>query len=322
MAAMETVLIPRTGLWLGTPIIAASGTLGYGVEFAKRNDLAGIGAIVSKGTTLRPRRGNEPLRLVETPAGMLNSIGLQNVGVDELKLSMAPHWRTWTVPVFVNISGTNIDEFVEVVSRLDGTPGIAGIELNISCPNVKDGGVMFGSKPKTAAQVTASVRKVSDLPLVVKLSPNVSDIRSIASAVQSAGADAVSLINTVQGMSIDAQRRSPTLQPVSGGLSGPAIKPLALHMVFEVAQEVTVPIVGMGGILSTQDALEFLMAGASAVAMATALLLDPGACLTVCEGIEAWCREQGVRTLSEIIGVANSRFRGVKKETGSANAAG
>lgn len=319
---MEITLIPRTGLRLKTPVLAASGTFGYGVEYARRNDIAGIGAIVSKGTTRFPRRGNEPLRLMETPAGMLNSIGLQNLGVEEVIQTLAPQWSQWGVPVFVNVSGTSIDEYVTVVSRIDGTPGIAGIELNISCPNVKDGGILFGSDPKSASLVTAAVRKTTGLPLMVKLSPNVAAIRPIASAVQSAGADAISLINTVYGMRIDTSRRAPMLQPVSGGLSGPAIKPLALYMVYEVAKEVSVPIVGIGGILSPQDALEFLMAGASAVAMATALLVDPGACHAVTMGIETWCRKNDVRSLDEVIGAANPAFRPSKKETGSTSAAG
>lgn len=324
MATMSVLIAPRTGLSLKNPVIAASGTFGYGVEFAARQDLSGLGAVVSKGTTRQPRTGNEPVRLTETPAGMLNAIGLQNIGVDEVVASKAPVWATWDVPVLVNVSGTSAEDYHYIVGRLDGVPGIAGIELNISCPNVREGGVLFGTDPRLAAEVTAASRAATQLPLVVKLSPNVTDIRAVAAAVEEAGADAISLINTVYGMAIDAERRAPVLSTVSGGLSGPAIKPLALHLVYQVAQEISVPVLGIGGIISAVDAIEYLLAGASAVEIATALLLDPACWRDIVQGIEAWCRRQGVRNLEEIVGAANPAFKGPrpKEKTGALHVAG
>lgn len=307
---METTLVARTGLRLKSPVIAASGTFGYGIEFAEKMDISGLGAIVCKGTTREARTGNEPLRLTETPAGMLNSIGLQNVGVERVVTDYAPKWERMDVPVIVNVSGTSVHDCCDIVSRLDGVPGVAGIELNISCPNVKAGGVAFGTSPRLAQEVTAAVRSTTDLPLIVKLSPNVSDIADIARAVESSGADAVSLINTLYGMAIDAKRRRPSLAPETGGLSGPAVKPVALYMVFAVAGAVSVPIVGLGGILSATDAIEFMLAGATVVALGTALMLNPTAWRAVVSGLATWQTEHGIRHLGDVVGAANPRFKG------------
>lgn len=307
---MDTTIAPRTGLRLQNPVMTASGTFGNGTEYASRMDISGLGGIVCKGTTLDPRIGNRPLRVVETAAGMLNSIGLQNIGVDAVVREKAPVWATWQVPVLVNVSGGTLEEYTTICTRLDGVPGVAGIELNISCPNVKQGGVAFGNDPEQAFAVTAAVRETTDLPVVVKLSPNVSDIRSIALAVEEAGADAISLINTVYGMSIDARARRPALGNITGGLSGPAIKPLALYLVYQVAQVVSVPIIGIGGILNADDAREFLLAGASAVQVGTALMVNPRAWQTIVEGLQRWFREERIERIEEIIGAANPEFRG------------
>lgn len=293
--------------------MTASGTFGYGIEYAARNDLSRLGGIVCKGTTLEPRIGNRPLRVIETAAGMLNSVGLQNVGVDAVVRDKAPVWATWQVPVFVNVSGETIEEYVTIASRLDGTPGVSGIELNISCPNVERGGVGFGTDPIQAASVTAAVRQVTALPLIVKLSPNVADIRPIALAVEEAGADAISLVNTVYGMAINARQRRPSLGNVTGGLSGPAIKPLALYLVYQVAQSVSVPVIGIGGIMSADDAVEFLLAGATAVQVGTALMVNPNAWRTIVEDLDAWFRAEDITNLDQIVGTANPAFRGHKE---------
>jgi dihydroorotate dehydrogenase (NAD+) catalytic subunit len=321
---MHVVIAPRTGLALKNPVITASGTFGYGVEFARRMDISGLGCFISKGTTREPRTGNQPVRLTETAAGMLNAIGLQNIGVDAVVRDKAPIWASWTIPVLVNVSGTSIEDYVYVASRLDAVTGVSGIELNISCPNVKDAGTMFATEPRLASEVTRAVREATHLPLIVKLSPNVADIREIAAAVESAGADAVSLVNTFQGMAVDVGRRAPTLSTVSGGVSGPAIKPLALHLVYRVAQEVSIPVIGIGGIMTASDAIEYILAGATAVELATALLVDPTCWLEIVSGIEAWCRREGVRNLADITGVANSGFRGnaAKTKAGELHAAG
>jgi dihydroorotate dehydrogenase (NAD+) catalytic subunit len=311
---MNVCLAPRTGFRIGSPVMAASGVFGYGTEFAARMSLDGLGAVVCKGTTLEPRTGNAPLRMIETPAGMLNAIGLQNIGVDAVAREKAPIWTRWSVPVLVNVSGSTVEEYVEIVRRLDGVPGVSGIELNISCPNVKHGGVAFGVEPGAAADVTGAVRQQTSLPLVVKLSPNVTDIRTIAAAVEAAGADAISMINTVYGMTVDASRRSPSLGAIRGGLSGPAIKPLALHLVYEVAQQVSIPIVGLGGIVTGADAVEFILAGASAVALGTALLSDPTCWRKITGDLENWLDREGVRSIDEIVGAANAGFKGKARE--------
>lgn len=289
--------------------MAASGVFGYGTEFAARMSLDGLGAMVCKGTTLEPRAGTAPLRMIETSAGLLNAIGLQNIGVDAVVREKAPMWAGWRVPVLVNVSGNTVDEYMEIVRRLDGVPGIAGIELNISCPNTDWGGVAFGVDPAAASAVTAAVRAETSLPLVVKLSPNVSDLRPVASAVEAAGADAISLINTVYGMAIDARRRTPSLSNIRGGLSGPAVKPYALHLVYEVAQEVSVPVIGLGGIVSGTDAAEFLLAGATAVALGTALLIDPTSWRRITSELQAWLADEGVGSIDEVVGAANPLYK-------------
>lgn len=316
---MRVTIAPRTGLTLKNPVIAASGTFGYGLEFASRMDVTGLGAIVCKGTTREPRAGAPPVRMIETAAGMLNAIALQNVGLDVVIAEKAPAWAGLDVPILVNVSGTSIDDYRSMVSSLDGVPGISGIELNISCPNVEDGGVAFGSRPDVAAEVTASSRAVTSLPLVVKLSPNVSDIRDIAAAVEAAGADAVSVANTVYGMAIDIRRRAPSLSNVTGGLSGPAIKPYALYLVYQVAQEVSIPVIGIGGIMSAADAIEFLLAGATAVELGTALLIDPTCWQSIVAELDEWRQREGVGELTEIIGTANAAF---KRKAGENNLAG
>jgi dihydroorotate dehydrogenase (NAD+) catalytic subunit len=290
-------------------VIAASGTFGYGLEFAERMDLSGLGAIVCKGTTREPRAGNPPPRVTETAAGMLNTIGLQNVGVDAVVTEKAPHWARLPTPVLVNVSGTSVEDYRAIVERLDGIPGISGIELNISCPNVKEGGVAFGTSASAAADVTAAVRAATELPLVVKLSPNVADIRTIAAAVEGAGADAISVANTLYGMAIDARRRRPVLAGATGGLSGPAIKPYALYLVYQVAQEVSVPVIGIGGIMSARDAIEFLLAGATAVELGTALLIDPTSWRTIVTELETWLCQEGIGSLGQIVGAANDDFK-------------
>jgi dihydroorotate dehydrogenase (NAD+) catalytic subunit len=263
--------------------MVASGTFGYGFD-APQVDRAALGAIVSKGTTLAAREGNAPIRIAETPSGMLNAIGLQNPGVDYVARVYAPRWATWDVPVIVNVAGDSVDEYLAVASRLDGVAGVAGLELNISCPNVESG-LQFGIDPKMAAEVTRAVRSVTELPLIVKLTPNVTDIVGIARAVEDAGADAVSAINTYVGMAIDVRRRRPVISRGSGGLSGPAIKPLALHAVWQVAAEVHIPVIGIGGIMTPDDALEFLLAGAAAIQLGTVNYVRPQAAAEIHDGI-------------------------------------
>ncbi len=294
----------RRGLLLANPVITASGTFGYGTEYADIIDIQRLGAIICKGTTPEPWPGNTQPRLVETTGGVLNSIGMENVGIDALIREKAPIWAEWSVPVIVNILGQSVEEYAQLAGRLDGVPGIGGIEVNISCPNVSAGGMEFGANPDAAAAATAAVRANSSLPVIVKLSPNVTDIAGIACAVVDAGADALSLINTLRGMAIDLASRRPILGNESGGLSGPAIKPVALHMVYQVAQAVEVPVVGCGGIATASDALEFILAGASAIQVGTATFTDPRASLNILEGIEQYMRKEGVNRISEIIGAA------------------
>jgi dihydroorotate dehydrogenase (NAD+) catalytic subunit len=294
---------PR-GLWLQNPVMTASGTFGYGTEYRPREDLARLGAIICKGTTLHPRAGNPPPRVAETPAGMLNAIGLQNLGVDEVVRTKAPVWATLPIPVLVNIAGESIEEYVEVARRLEGVAGIAGIELNISCPNTARGGMLFGCDPAMAAEVTRAVVAVTSLPVMVKLTPNVADVRPVAEAVVQAGAHAVSLINTLPGMAIDLRARTPYLAAGSGGLSGPAIKPVALRMVYQVAQVVDVPVVGVGGIMNADDALEFIVAGATAVQVGTATFANPRAPFEIADGIRAYLEAHGIRDIAELRGAA------------------
>ena len=292
------------GLPLTNPVMTASGTFGYGTEYSHLFDIQKLGAIICKGTTLAPREGNPQPRLAETASGLLNSIGLQNIGVETLIEEKAPLWAGWRVPIIVNIAGETVDDYAQLASRLDGVAGISGIEVNISCPNVKAGGAEFGANPDSAARVTTAVKASTSLPILVKLTPNTGDITRVAIAVAEAGADAISLINTLRGMTIDITGRRPLLGSLSGGLSGPAIKPIALSMVYEVAGVVELPIIGCGGIASGSDAIEFIMAGASAVQVGTASFTNPRAPLDVLEGIEQFMRKEGVNKLTDIIGAA------------------
>jgi dihydroorotate dehydrogenase (NAD+) catalytic subunit len=294
----------RRGLALANPVMTASGTFGYGTEYPHLFDIQRLGAIVCKGTTLEPRDGNPQPRLVETASGLLNSIGLQNIGVNALIREKAPIWADWRVPVIVNIAGETIDDYARLAGKLDGVAGISALEVNISCPNIKAGGAEFGTNPRSAAEVTTAVRAATSLPVMVKLTPNTSDIVGIATAVAKAGADAISLINTLKGMAIDINRQRPLLGNFTGGLSGPAIKPVALHMVCEVARAVTIPVVGCGGITMASDAIEFLMAGASAVQVGTASFANPRAPLDVLEGLEHFMTREGIDGVTELIGKA------------------
>ncbi len=296
-------LHPR-GLLLSNPVMVAAGTFGYGIEYANLVDIQRLGAIICKGTTLLPRKGNPQPRLVETASGLLNSVGLENIGVESLVKEKAPIWAEWQVPVIVNVAGETIDEYVGVAQRMEGVLGISGIELNISCPNISAGGIEFGINPRLAARLTSAVKNASSLPIMVKLSPNVTDIKEIASAVEEAGADAISLINTVRATAIDIKKQRSRLGNATGGLSGPVIKPIALHMVHQVAKVVHIPVIGCGGIASAEDALEFIMCGASAVQIGTANLSDPQISLTILEGIQSFMKENGVQDLTELAGIA------------------
>lgn len=290
-------------LELKNPVVTASGTFGFGTEFSPLLDLGDLGAIVVKGLTLEPRQGNPPPRIVETPAGMLNAIGLQNPGVELFISEIMPELKRYQVPVIANISGNSIDDYASLAAMLNHS-GVAAVEVNISCPNVKQGGMVFGTEPEQAAQVTAAVRANTKLPVIVKLSPNVTDVTVIARSAAAAGADALSLINTLQGMAIDVHAKRPALANTFGGLSGPAIKPVALKMVWQVSQAVDIPIIGMGGIISTQDALEFIMAGASAVAVGTGNFVNPRVTVEIAAGLEDYCRKEGIEAVSQLAGVA------------------
>lgn len=292
----------KPGLLLANPVMTASGTFGYGTEHSQMLDIQKLGAIVCKGTTLEPREGNPQPRLAETASGLLNSIGLQNMGVEALIKEKAPVWAGWRVPVIVNIAGQTVDEYARLANLLDGVDGISGLEVNISCPNIDAGGAEFGVNPESAARVTAAVKAATSLPVLVKLTPNVSDIVRIATAVAEAGADAISLINALKGMAIDITRRQPLLGNTAGGLSGPAIKPIALRMVYEVAGAVELPVIGCGGITSGSDAIEFIMAGASAIQVGTANFTNPRALLDILEGIEQFMKKEGINNLTDLIG--------------------
>ncbi len=295
------------GLFLANPVMTASGTFGYGTEYSHLFDIQRLGAIVCKGTTLEPREGNAQPRLVETACGLLNSIGLQNIGVTALIREKAPIWANWRVPVIINIAGETIDDYAKLASALDGVAGISALEVNISCPNIKAGGAEFGADARSAARVTSVVRESTSLPVLVKLTPNTSDIAGIAIAVAEAGADAISLINTLKGMAIDIDKRQPLLGNVTGGLSGPAIKPVALAMVYKVAGAVDLPLVGCGGITRASDALEFIMAGASAIQVGTASFANPRAPLDILEGIEKFMVEEGIENITDLIGAARHK---------------
>jgi len=293
----------KKGLRLANPVMTASGTFGWGTEYQHLFDIQRLGAIVCKGTTLKPREGNPQPRIAETPCGVLNSIGLQNIGVEAVLKEKAPVWAGWRVPVIVNIVGIRIEDYARLASMLDGVAGISGLEVNIGCPNIEAGGVEFGTRPEPAAEVTAAVKRATSLPIMVKLTPKTSDIAEVAKAVENAGADAVSLINTPRGMVIDIDKRKPLLGNRYGGLSGPAIRPIALHMVYSVAGAVEIPVVGMGGIATANDALQFIMAGASAVEVGTANFTNPGAPLDILEGIEQFMAKEGITDINELIGV-------------------
>ncbi len=290
------------GIEMKNPVMAASGTFGYGEEYADFVDLNQLGAIVLKGITREERAGNPPPRIIETPAGMLNAIGLQNVGVEAFIEKKLPYLAHFDVPIIVNISGEKVEDYVHLAERLDAVEGITGLEVNISCPNVERGGISSGVDANLTHQVVGSVRKSTKLPLIVKLSPNVTDITKIALSAEAAGADALSLINTLLGMAIDIKTRRPMLANITGGLSGPAVKPVAVCMVFKTAQAVQIPIVGMGGIMTTEDAIEFLIAGATAVAVGTANFMNPRASLDVVNGIRNFLIERGIPDVKELIG--------------------
>ncbi len=292
------------GLVLDNPVLVASGTFGYGIEYGDVVDVGRLGAICCKGTTLRARIGNVTPRVTETPAGMLNSIGLQNPGVDAVVEKYAPIWQGWRTPVIVNVAGESVADYVEVVRRLDGVPGVAAIELNISCPNVGKGGLQFAIDADAAGGVTAAVRRVTDLPLLVKLSPNVADVRPIARAIADAGADALTAINTLSGIAVARARDRPLLGNVFGGLSGPAIKPIALRIVYEVAQVVDIPIVAIGGITELADVLDYLAVGAVAVQVGTAIFADPSLPVRVIDELAAECRRRGLTSYRPLIGTA------------------
>lgn len=292
------------GIRLKNPVLTASGTFGYGLEYENYCSLEALGGIVVKGTTLEPRLGNPPPRIIETPAGMLNAVGLQNPGVGYLIEEIMPRLRERNVTVIVNIAGNTVEDYAALAFRLDQVPGVAGLEVNISCPNVKKGGLAFGADPEQAALVIAAVREKTSLPVIAKLSPNVTDIVSIARQVEAAGADAISLINTLLGMVIDIHQRKPVLANCFGGLSGPAVRPVAVRMVWQVAEAVDLPLIGMGGIVSASDALEFILAGASAVAVGTGNFLHPGVSMEIIEGLKAYCRENRITRIRELIGAA------------------
>ena len=289
------------GIHMASPVMTASGTFGFGEEFADFLDLHALGAVVVKGTTLKPRRGNDGVRITETPAGMLNCIGLENPGVEVFLQNILPRIEKYHMNVIVNISGSTVEEYGQLAAMLD-VPGVAGIELNVSCPNVKEGGIIFGTDPKAAAAVVAEAKRHTKKPVILKLSPNVTDIVLLAKAVEAAGADAISLINTLLGMAIDIRSQRPVLGNITGGLSGPCIKPVALRMVWQTAQAVQIPIIGMGGISSAEDAVEFLLAGASAVSIGTANFVDPGIAASISAGIDAYLEERGIRNVAEIVG--------------------
>ncbi len=290
------------GITMRNPVMTASGTFGYGQEFSEYLDLEKIGAIITKGLSLRPKAGNPTPRIVETQGGMLNAIGLQNVGIDAFITDKLPFLRTVKTPVIANLYGNSLEEYGQLAEKLDKLPEVAGVEINISCPNVKQGGIVFGTDPDCAHEVVRLVRQSTTKPLIVKLSPNVTDVVVMAEACVKAGAEALSLINTLTGMAIDLQKRRPVLANVTGGLSGPAIKPVALRMVWQVAKAVDVPIIGIGGIMTATDALEFILAGASAIQVGTANFLDPSAAQTIAIGIEDYLQQNGIAGIKELIG--------------------
>ncbi|MGP1366137.1 MAG: dihydroorotate dehydrogenase [Schwartzia sp. (in: firmicutes)] len=289
------------GIAMETPVLTASGTFGFGEEFSDFVSLRRLGAVVVKGTTLTPRRGNDGVRMAETPMGMLNSIGLENPGVDFFLQTLLPRLLPYGMNVIVNISGSSAEEYGELAKLLD-VPGVAGIELNVSCPNVKEGGILFGTSPDAVASVVRAAKANTKKPVILKLSPNVTDIVPIAQAAERAGADALSLINTLLGMAIDIHTRRPVLGNITGGLSGPAVKPVALRLVWQTAQAVKIPIIGMGGIMTAEDAIEFFLAGASAIAVGTANFVDPAVTENIIQGIEQYLMRYQVDDIQALVG--------------------
>lgn len=304
---------------LKNPVMTASGTFGYGREFADLVDLNRLGAIIVKGLSLEPSKGNPPPRIVETSCGMLNAIGLENIGIDAFETEKLPFLKGFETPVFVNIYGKTVDEYGELAARIDGIEGVAGVEVNISCPNVKTGGIAFGVDPKTARSVVKAVRKKTTKPVIVKLSPNVADITEIGKAAEGAGADALSVINTITGMAIDIETRRPKIANITGGLSGPAIKPVALRMVWQTAGAVNIPVIGVGGIMTAEDALEFLIAGASAIQVGTANLVNPAATMEILDGIRQYMIRNRIASLGELIGTLETSAPGKCQITGIAD---
>jgi dihydroorotate dehydrogenase (NAD+) catalytic subunit len=289
-------------LRLKNPVMSASGTFGYGEEYSKFFDLKRLGAIVAKGISLEPRAGNPPPRLVETAAGMINAIGLENVGVERFLSLKLPFLREQGVPVIVNILGETLEEYAELAARLNGAPGVAAIEINVSCPNVKAGGMVFGTDPAMTSMAVEAVRRATALPLIAKLTPNVTNIAEIARAAEGAGSDIIACINTVAAMAVDIFSRRPRLANILGGLSGPAVKPIALRCVYEVTRAVKCPVIGIGGITNATDALEFLLTGAGAVQVGTANFINPVACVEIIEGMERFLKVEGISDIKSFIG--------------------
>lgn len=301
MAALETTI---AGLQLNNPVLTASGTYGYGEEFADLTDVNSLGGIIVKGTTLHPRQGNPGPRMAETPSGMLNAVGLQNKGVDYFIETIYPRIiDKFTTEIIVNVAGSSEDDYVAVCEKLMPLDRIRAVEINISCPNVKQGGMSFGTTTSGASQITRAVRRAWGKTLIIKLTPNVTSITDIAKAVEAEGADSVSLINTLMGMAIDVKRRRPYLSTITGGLSGPAVKPVAVRMVWQVAKAVNIPVIGLGGISNTEDALEFIMAGATAIQVGTANFVNPKAPAEIVAGLNKYCKDNHLTNISEIRGI-------------------
>jgi dihydroorotate dehydrogenase (NAD+) catalytic subunit len=303
---MAEIAVNIVGIKMKNPVMAASGTFGSGKDYEDFMNLGDIGAIIAKSITLKPREGNPPPRICETPSGMLNTIGLQNAGIDVFLKEDLPYLIKFDVPVIVNIAGESIDEYSQLAKRLSGIPGIAGIEVNISCPNVKQGGMQFGVDPKLTSEVISAVKKATKLPVIAKLSPNVTDIKLIAKAAESAGADAISAINTVLGMAIDINSRRPKLSMSVGGLSGPAIRPIAVRMVHEIYKTVKVPVIGIGGIMNADDAIEFILAGASAIQIGTGNFVNPKAAVEIAKGIKKYLIANKLESIKDIVGQIKS----------------
>lgn len=297
----ERLAVEIAGIKMNTPVMGASGTFGFGLEYQDFLDLHEVGAVFSKGITPQPRAGNPGVRIAETPSAMLNSIGLENPGLEVFKRDILPQAAQLPTAFIVNISAGTVEEYGEMAAALD-VDGVDGLEVNISCPNVKEGGIVFGTDPKAAAAVTASVKKHTHKPVIVKLSPNVTSIATMAQAVEAAGADCISLINTIMGMAIDIRRRRPLLGNITGGMSGPAVKPIALRMVWQVAQAVQIPIIGLGGITSAEDAIEFLLAGASGVQVGAQNFQDPGVIAKITQGLDEYLAQNGLQHVSELVG--------------------